>query len=487
MKILANLYLWLNGKFTEETQSLLVDKGLIIEYLPYPVPEQYKNIYQQDFNGAYAYPGFIDTHTHSFEGGLYCSGVDLSKVKNIADVLELLSAENAKKTKEEIIFAWQLDETLLQEKRFPTVQELDSAVPDKALLLRRIDGHSCMLNSFARKQIKELNTKNEVLKGAENDRAVRHFHSCLTDEEIIEAYQVSAKIGLEGGFTSLHTMIGDAHNSIAHYELIRDNLNKFPLRFILYPQSFNISAALDAGAKRIGGCILADGSIGSETAAVSEPYLNSTSKGVLYQSDEFWQKFISEASKHHLQVAVHCIGDRAIRQINNVYKNIATTEELRCELIHCELTDDDLIREIAVSKAVPVMQPNFDLLWGGENGFYAQKLGIKRSQIMNRFATILKAGITITGGSDWYVTPLNAMQSINAAINHHNPQERLTLAQAIDIYTKNAAWLNFEENITGQIKTGFQADLSIYSLPLETETSQLRYVIREGEIEYAER
>ncbi len=133
------------------------------------------------------------------------------------------------------------------------------------------------------------------------------------------------------------------------------------------------------------------------------------------------------------------------------------------------------------------MQPNFDLLWGGENGFYAQKLGIKRSQIMNRFATILKAGITITGGSDWYVTPLNAMQSINAAINHHNPQERLTLAQAIDIYTKNAAWLNFEENITGQIKTGFQADLSIYSLPLETETSQLRYVIREGEIEYAER
>ena len=104
MKILANLYLWLNGKFTEETQSLLVDKGIIIEHLPYPVPEQHKNIFQQDFNGAYAYPGFIDTHTHSFEGGLYCSGVDLSKVKNIVEVLELLSAENAKKTKEEIIF-----------------------------------------------------------------------------------------------------------------------------------------------------------------------------------------------------------------------------------------------------------------------------------------------------------------------------------------------------------------------------------------------
>jgi len=485
VNILSNLYLWVNDKFTAEPQALLVEKGIVIEQLPYPVPEQYKHIYQQDFAGAYAYPGFIDTHTHSFEGGLYSLGADLSKAKNIAEVLQLLSAENAKRTKDEIIFAWQLDEALLQEKRFPTVQELDSVVPDKPLLLRRIDGHSCMLNSFARKQIKDLATSTEILRGAENDHAVHYFHNRLTDDRILEAYQISAKLGLQAGFCSLHTMIGDAQNSITHFELIRDNLDKFPLRFILYPQSFNIEAALNAGAKRIGGCIIADGSIGSETAAVSEPYLNSTSRGVLYQNDEFWHKFISEASKHNLQVAVHCIGDRAIRQINNVYKTISATEELRHELIHCELTDDELIQDIATSKAVPVMQPNFDLLWGGENGFYAKKLGIKRSQIMNRFATLLKAGITITGGSDWYVTPLNAAQSIQAAVHHHNPQEGLTIAQAIDIYTKNAAWLNFEEHCAGQIKPSYVADLSIYSQPVEKETAQLCYVVRKGEIKYA--
>ena len=281
MNILSNLYLWVNDKFTAEPQALLVEKGIVIEQLPYPVPEQYKHIYQQDFAGAYAYPGFIDTHTHSFEGGLYSLGVDLSKAKNIDEVLQLLSAENAKKTKDEIIFAWQLDEALLQEKRFPTVQELDSVVPDKPLLLRRIDGHSCMLNPFARKQIKDLATSTEILRGAENDHAVHYFHNRLTDDRILEAYQISAKLGLQAGFCSLHTMIGDAQNSITHFELIRDNLDKFPLRFILYPQSFNIEAALNAGAKRIGGCIIADGSIGSETAAVSEPYLNSTSRGVL--------------------------------------------------------------------------------------------------------------------------------------------------------------------------------------------------------------
>ena len=485
MKILTNLYLWIEGKFTKEPKSLLVNKTGIVEILPYPVPEQYEKIAVNDFNGSYAYPGFIDTHTHSFEGGLYSLGVDLSVAQNIKDILDLLSEANSKKAKEDFIFAWQLDENLLNEKRFPTVKELDSTVPDKALILRRIDGHSCMLNSYARSFVTGLNTKEEILRGAENDYAVHFFHKRLNDEAILNAYQAAAEIGLQAGFTSLHTMIGDAENSINHYELIRDNLNKFSLRFILYPQSFNIKAALDAGASRIGGCILADGSIGSETAAVSEPYLNSSLYGVLYQSDEFWMKFISEASKHQLQVAVHCIGDRAIRQINNVYQKIPNTADLRHQLIHCEITSDNLVEEIFASKAVPVMQPNFDYLWGGKNGFYAQKLGIKRSQIMNRFATLLKCGITITGGSDWYITSLNAALSLKAAINHHNPLERLSVSQAIDIYTKNAAWLNREEDIYGQIKNGYKADLSVYSHPIENEITELRYLIRDGEIKYA--
>lgn len=485
MKILANLYLWQEGKFTNEPKCLLVEDSSIWEILPFPLPHLYEHISATDFNGAYAYPGFIDTHTHSFEGGLYSLGVDLSTAKSIEDILALLSEANSQKTKDEFIFAWQLDETLLKEKRFPTLTELNTAVPDKALILRRIDGHSCSLNSFARNLVTSLNTKEEILRGADNDCAVHFFHKRLSDEAILDAYQAAAKIGLQAGFTSLHTMIGDADNSITHYELIRNNLDQFPLRFILYPQSFNLKSALDVGAKRIGGCILADGSIGSETAALSEPYLNTNSLGVLYQSDEFWQNFISEASKHQLQVAIHCIGDRAIKQINDVYKKIPETRDLRHELIHCELTPDELVADIVSSGAVPVMQPNFDLLWGGENGFYAKKLGKIRSQIMNRFATFISKGVTITGGSDWYITPLNAALSIRAALNHHNPCERLTIAQAIDLYTKNAAWLNKEEMTYGQITKGYVADLSVYSNPIEDESAQLQFILSNGIIQYA--
>jgi predicted amidohydrolase YtcJ len=443
-----------------------------------------------DLGGAYLYPGFIDTHTHSFEGGLYSLGLDLSAATCISEVLEQLAEINTHTTKGEIIFAWQLDETMLKENRFPTLAELDKAVPAKALVLRRVDGHSCMLNSFARAMVLNLDSTEEVLRGFHNDQAVHFFHRKTSPEMVLKAYHAAAEIALKGGFTGIHTMIGDAADSIGHYALIRDCLESFAVDFTIYPQSFNLKVALDAGAKRIGGCILADGSIGSFTAALGAPYLNSEVSGILYQSDNFWQDFISKAHTHNLQVAVHCIGDRAIRQINNVYKHLAETnaKDLRHQLIHCEITDDALVQEIKASGAVPVMQPNFDLLWGGDTGFYTQKLGLQRSRMMNRFGSLTHQGVCITGGSDWYITPLNAPLSISAAINHHNPSERLSPAEAVDIYTTNAAWLSGDEQRTGAIKEGYQANFTLLSHPLGEKDTSIPTVLKtiyRGEISYA--
>jgi hypothetical protein len=145
-----------------------------------------------------------------------------------------------------------------------------------------------------------------------------------------------------------------------------------------------------------------------------------------------------------------------------------------------------LIEEINASGAVPVMQPNFDLLWGGDEGFYTRKLGLKRSRIMNRFASLMKRGIRVCGGSDWYITALNAPLSISAAMHHHNPAERLTHAQAIAIYTKNAAWLSHEENTRGAIKQGYQADFTIMNQPLDINNTQpvIKKVICKGVICY---
>jgi predicted amidohydrolase YtcJ len=489
MKLIRNAHLWLNNGFSQNKMAILIDNEIIQDIIEEPINFMIDNVESIDMNGAYVYPGFIDTHTHSFEGGLYSLGVDLSEVKCIDDVLVLLDAKYQHTSADEVIFAWQFDENAITEKRFPTMSELDSVVPSKSIVLRRVDGHSCILNSYARKIVSGVPAGIEILRAEANDYAVHHFHNSVREDVVLNAYHQAADIAMRGGFTGIHTMVGDANQSIGHYSLIDNNISKFKISFTLYPQSFNIRAALNAGATRIGGCILADGSIGSHTAALSQPYEGTVCMGSLYHDDSFWHKFISEAHKNNLQVGVHCIGDKAIAQINSVFNKLKEEDyrDLRHQLIHCEITDDNLVASIANSGAVPVMQPSFDLLWGGDNGFYSRQLGLDRARNMNRFGTFYCNNVRVTGSSDWYITPLNIVQSIRAAMLHKNEAERLTHAEAVDLYTRNAAWLSHEESILGIIAKGYRADFSILDNPIDdlSTNPEVKMIISKGDIVYA--
>ncbi|MCB5262903.1 MAG: amidohydrolase family protein [Candidatus Cloacimonetes bacterium] len=489
MKIFYNAKFWHKATFDNDIKAILTDNGKILKLLT-ALPENTRDYELIDLRGNYVYPGFIDTHTHSFEGGLYSLMIDLGGAKTLQDVFDLIA--EGSKDKGKFVFAWNFDEQKIAEGRFPTRAELNAVVRAKNLVLRRVDGHSCIINSFACYNILSLLGKphcdEEIFKGFDNDRAVHWFHNNIASNLILKAYHAASQIALKGGFTTIHTMVGDANRSIGHYSLIQENLDDFGVDYVLYPQSFNIEAALEVGAKRIGGCILADGALGSFTAALYEPYNGRPIRGNLYQTDSYWYDFITRAHQHNLQVGVHCIGDKAITQINSVYMALANSDfkDLRHQLIHCELTDDALINHIKASGAVPVMQPMFDKLWGGDNGFYAQVLGHERAQSMNRFATMLSRGIKITGSSDWYITELDIVKSLDAAMNHHNPAEALTAAQAIDIYTKNAAWLSHDEKIKGQLLPGLLADFTVLNYDLGKPGADKRVLatIKEGALLY---
>lgn len=438
------------------TSVLVDDTGIIKEvYLNTP---KINNIEKIDLNGKSVYPGFIDTHTHSFEGGLYSLNANLEKAESLEEVFSILLNT---KTFSNRIFAFHFDENNIKEKRFPTIDELDKLYPDTPLILRRVDGHACVINSKAAEMIdwKERlpDNFNGYLFGRPNGKASNWFHRDLTDEAIISAYQQAADIALQNGITAVHTMIGDAYSDIKHYDLIKKNLPLFPIEFILYPQITNVDIALEVGSNRIGGCILADGSFGSHSAALSQPYTDQPeTKGLLYRSNEFWINFIRKAHKHNLQVAVHCIGDAAISQILNCYETVQqeNPKNLKHMIIHNELTTDEMLDRMAKANASAVMQPMFDRLWAGRNGLYETRLGKKRTSITNRLASIYKRGILLTGGSDWYITELNALRGIDAATRIHNKKEQLTPYQAIKIYTKNAALLSGDENRFGTIEKG---------------------------------
>ena len=418
-----------------------------------------------DLNGKYILPGFIDTHTHSFEGGLYSLGADLSDVESISELLEVIRFS---KPIGGMLFAFHFDENKIKEKRFPTITELNKVAPDLPLLLRKVDGHSCTINSSAKKLIFGENdksiTKSEIFYKEMNDHIAHFFHKKINLEGIEQAYHNTAKIGIENGLTTIHTMIGDANKDPLHFKWMQENLDKFELEYILYPQILDVDKAIELGANRVGGCILADGSFGSHTAGLFNSYSDrKNNNGNLYQSNEFWIDFVRKAHNNNLQVGVHAIGDAAIEQILTAYE-LAQKEnpkDLRHEIIHCELTSDEQIERMAKAKVSAVMQPMFDRLWGGEENLYNRVLGKERTKRTTRLNSIKSAGILLTGGSDFYITDLNPIKGIDAAERIHNSNESLNREDAIKMYTINAAKLSNDQNRIGSLKIDKQADFIV--------------------------
>ncbi len=457
--------LFYNAKFYALEAQIEIYNAMLVEN------DKILDLYQEipsfdceriDLKEACVLPGFTDTHTHSFEGGLYNKGVDLSKAETIKDVLDLLAHAQPISG---MIFAWQYDENNIKEKRFPNYEELSKTIPQYPLLLRRIDGHSCAINKKACECIgfekKLAEDPKSVLKGYANDHVAHWFHQNLDNQAIIDSYQNACQIAMQNGLTGIHTMIGDAQNSYLHFPLIFNNLDSFPINIIPYPQSFNIDQALNIGSKRIGGCILADGSFGSHTAALFEPYYDQPNNyGVPYQSQEFWDQFILNAHLNDLQTGVHCIGDFAIEQLISAIEKAQNTvfKDLRHQIIHCELLNEEQIEKMASLNISAVMQPMFDRLWGGPDGYYSKVLGAERTKRTTRLKSLIDKNILVTGGSDWYITELNPLKGIHASVNIHYKPERLSVFEAIKLFTSNASCLSFEEKTKGILKKGYFAD-----------------------------
>jgi predicted amidohydrolase YtcJ len=125
------------------------------------------------------------------------------------------------------------------------------------------------------------------------------------------------------------------------------------------------------------------------------------------------------------------------------------------------LPSDAHIAAIAGAGIFPCVQPTFEFLWGRPGGMIEKRLGPARAARTNPHRTMLAAGIPLAGGSDSYVTPMDSLLGIHSAVNRPNESERLSVFDAVGLFTSGAARASFDESKRGTLEVGKEASFTV--------------------------
>jgi len=463
------------------------------------------DVHVVDCQGGALLPGLHDCHVHLTDAGMLAGRYDIRDCVDIAAILrrvaDLATGDGGDAATP--LYAGNYDEGLIAERRPPSRSELDDVAPERPVLLTRVDGHSCVINSsaFALLGVAEHEGVERDETGAPTGRlagpanyAAQGVVRKLPAAGRRAAAQRAAAAALRGGMTTVHHVIANDAPLEELEELYRDDA-ALPLRVISKACSTDVRKVRRLGRRVFGGDIFVDGSIGSRTAAVDHAYRDSDARGLLYLTRAQLSELFDEAAQAGLSLGVHAIGDRAIEETIAAWAAVVATrgalERVRPSIDHFEIARPDQIARAAQLGMLLSVQPAFDHLWGGDDGMYAQRLGVRRARDMNLFRSAKRAGCVICGGSDAPVTQFSALLGIHALVNHHVPQERFTIEEALRAYTSDAAKLSFDEGRRGVIAPGYDADFVVLEKRLDEvardEIKDLRVLmtIVAGEIRYS--
>lgn len=481
MKIFTAAKIFLNGSFVEN-HSIVVIRDLIEDIVPSQELanlKQFAEIY--DFGDSFIIPGFIDTHTHMIGHGLN----QLSSISNFCSFEEVKDyiSDAIRQRKEEVFIFTDFDESRWKERKFPEKKDLDE-ISEKPIFLRRICGHIGIGNSafieMLSKMYPSVAVKLNYEKGIFWEDVPLQIHSLFppSSEALEMAFQNAQSEFIRNGITTIHE-IGSLRNFRFFQEMMRKG--KLKLRSRYY-----VSGASPEDYKRCGieygfGNALfkfqglkyfADGSVGAESALFSFEYGSKKEKG-MWLLPENMENILREAVRANLQVAIHAIGNLAIREVLNLIEKINNVNLVRIE--HFEFPDmEDIERAAKMSIKISV-QPNFALNWGTENGLYQSKIGehYKKNNPLN---TLKEKNVNFAFGSD--AMPPSPLFGIQAATEHPNRAEAIDLTEAILRYTAWGAHLTEETDTLGKIERGYTADFVV----TDTEIKKIKATVISGEI-----
>ena len=242
--------------------------------------------------------------------------------------------------------------------------------------------------------------------------------------------------------------------------------SRFPNVFT-YWGSINVDEARQLHAFGAGGDLCVDGSLGSRTALLRNPYQGQQSVGLEHLTADDVGQFLIHATQIGIQAGLHAIGDRAIQHVVAGLRiavhvcGLSQVRALRHRIEHAEMVDVHDLAFLAQCGVVLSVQPSFDALWGGEAGMYANRLGPSRAMMMNPFAPALAAGVVLAFGSDSPVTQMSPWQAIRAATEHHHGDYQLGVRAAFQAHTRGG-WRAVHDDGSGTLSVGAPAHFAVW-------------------------
>lgn len=428
-----------------------------------------------DLDGGTLMPAFCDAHVHLPATGLYELGLDLRGEHSAGAIVDAFGQRAARG--DGILFGGNFEDPL----DGPLTRlELDRAVGDKAALLARADMHSCVVSSAL---LDELDVAE--LEGVDVDADGRPtgylrekaaaeawgwFDRTLPAAQQKEAIRAAVRRAYSKGIASVHEMFVVEWRGWASLEVFLDAVADAALDIVTYVATTEVDKVNEIGFDHVGGDLFLDGSFGSHSAWMREGYVSNPPEGtpahgISYRTDEELLEVFMRAQELDMQCGVHAIGDAAIEQAIATWETVAdnvgvdAVRDLGHRLEHFECSSDDHLSRAAHLGLRASVQPAFDRFWGGEQGLYAQRIGWERAREMNRFASMLGAGLLVGAGSDSTVTPMDPFVQLASLRSHNVEDEQLGKVEALRLHTTGARALAVGPSLAGSLEPTAPADL----------------------------
>jgi len=444
-----------------------------------------------DLEGKTVLPGLIDSHVHLMELGLSLFSIELRGVRSISELQDKIrvAARDVKRGDWIIGRGW--DQELLAEKRYPTRWDIDEASPSNPVVLVRTCSHACVANSLALSEANLMAARNVKGGRIETDSRRRPtgvlFDSAMGEmllaipppsiAALRKSLLAACETALREGVTCIHHMSCTPREFEAMRELRRKG--ELPVRVRVYVAADSLDQAVSLGmirdrgdaVLRVSGVkIMLDGSLGARTARLSKPYSDDPgNRGILLCSRHRLLELLRKAREMRLQAAVHAIGDKActlaLQALTDVWNGEEGLKQQRLE--HVSLLTRGLLGQLKRTRLMVSTQPQFIL----SDSWVVKRVGPARARFVYALRSLVDGGLVVAGGSDSPIERLSPLAGIYAAVTRgrfegrelftYSQGERLTVEQALTLYTRDAASACLEDGLMGSIQPGGYGDLTV--------------------------